>query len=631
MFVEWLARHEMKQNLYILLFLYMSINYVDCQQSNGSAATTQFPLIDDDSQCPLWRFFNTTTQLCECYNSPSTNDIVRCTERGISLRVGHCMTYDELERTIFIGTCPFSGNFSTSDNGRYVELLVKNVSELNDYMCVPMNRKGRLCSECIDGFGPSVISLGLECSRCAGAWYGVPLYLFLEFIPITVFFFVIFLFRVNITSAPMVAFVFFSQVIVATFLNNGAELKFENPTAYYLILVMVTFYGFWNLDFFRFILPPFCVSPEIKQIHIFMLDYVSAFYPLCLICFTWIVVKLHFHNFKPVVWLWSKFKKCVCMRDRSFRQSNSLIDVFTTFFLLSYTKLVYTSSKILFPLNTVVFRNNTFLNTHQLPEADARIDYFGEEHAIYAAISIFIVLLLIVPPVLLLILYPVKVLRLLLFKCRFSTRTLASLNIFVEKYYSCYRDGMDGGRDLRSLASMYFILRWAAIFMFEVTTVSAALVLVAILFVSYGTVIALVRPYKKGYMNIIDTLIIENLALLALMADRFLFDGSSTSLALFYAITLSVFSFIPILGLLGFIAYRIFKKISIKNHGKLNLFRIKAHTINKSSNEAQQGLQLEDDIANYSHDQELPDRMLHPRQYTLDMNSFENVNYVRAS
>ena len=56
---------------------------------------------------------------------------------------------------------------------------------------------------------------------------------------------------------------------------------------------------------------------------------------------------------------------------------------------------------------------------------------------------------------------------------------------------------MDGGKDMRSLASMYFVLRWVAIFIFEITSLSTSLVLVAILYVSYGTVITLVRPYKK--------------------------------------------------------------------------------------------------------------------------------------
>ena len=206
--------------------------------------------------------------------------------RYIWLRVGHCMTYDEQERTIHIAPCDFDGNFSTSDNGRYVELPVKNISELNYYMCNPMNRRGRLCSECIEGFGPSIISSGLVCFNCTDAWYGIPLYILLEFVPITIFFVIILFFRVNITSAPMVAFVFFSQVIVATFLNYGIRLKFEHPTAYTLVLIMATFYGFWNLDFFRYILPPFCVSTELKQIHIVLIDYISAFYPLYVSCIT---------------------------------------------------------------------------------------------------------------------------------------------------------------------------------------------------------------------------------------------------------------------------------------------------------------------------------------------------------
>ena len=143
----------MKQ-LDILLFMYLSINCcysIDCQQSNSSMASTQLTLSVDNVHCPLWHSFNTTTQLCECYNNPSTNGIVKCTEQGISLRVGYCMTYEEMERTIYIATCAFSGNFTTNNNGRYVELPVKNVSELNYYMCEPMNRRGRLCSECMNG------------------------------------------------------------------------------------------------------------------------------------------------------------------------------------------------------------------------------------------------------------------------------------------------------------------------------------------------------------------------------------------------------------------------------------------------------------------------------------------------
>ena len=619
----------MKQIPNILLFLYLSFHYTACNQSNGSAATTnQLSLIDEDNQCPLWHFLNQTTNSCECYNNPSIRKIVKCTEQGIELRVGFCMTYDELERTVYIVPCAYrlSGNFSTTGNGRYIELRVKNASELNAYVCGPMNRKGRLCSECTEGFGLSITSLGLVCSNCTGAWYGIPLYLFLEFVPITIFYVIILLFRVNITSAPIVAYVFFSQFIVAIFVNYGVQLKFQHPAAYYWVLVVVTFYGFWNLDFFRYIIPPFCISPELKHIHITLIAYISALYPLCLICITWIVIKLHFYNFKPVVWLWSKLSKCSYINNHSITRSsrsNSLIDVFTTFFLLSYTKLVYTSSTILSPLNAMAYRNNTLSNTYQLAEADARIDYFSTEHALYALISIFIILLIIVPPVLLLILYPIKVFRLFLFKCHFSTRTIASLNIFVEKYYTCYRDGTDGGKDMRSLASMYFILIWMFILIFIIASVNTSFILMVILYVSYEIMIALVRPYKKTYMNVVDSLIMANLALLALIAEKYYLEDSNASLAFLYAITISTFTFLPLLCLIGFIAYRILKRI----WSKLNLFQTKKHTVKHQS--ANESIAQQDDINDSN--QELPDRVLHPQQYAMEMNGFANVNYVRAS
>ena len=109
---------------------------------------------------------------------------------------------------------------------------------------------------------------------------------------------------------------------------------------------------------------------------------------------------------------------------------------------------------------------------------------------------------------------------------------------------------------------MYFILRWIAILVFAIVpSSSASLVLVAIIFASYGIVIALVCPYKKTYMNIIDTLIIENLALLALMLDKYLSEDSNPSLALCYVIVLSLFTLLPLLGLMVAISYRIVRRI----------------------------------------------------------------------
>ena len=56
-----------------------------------------------------------------------------------------------------------------------------NVYEFNNYMCGLMNRRGPLH----DGFGPALTSEIFTCSNCTNIWYGVPLYLLVEFLPVT--------------------------------------------------------------------------------------------------------------------------------------------------------------------------------------------------------------------------------------------------------------------------------------------------------------------------------------------------------------------------------------------------------------------------------------------------------------
>lgn len=61
----------------------------------------------------------------------------------------------------------------------------------------------------------------------------------------------------------------------------------------------------------------------------------------------------------------------------------------------------------------------------------------------------------------LLALYPFKTFRRLLRKLRLIGHHRATIHLFVKKFYSCYRDGLNGGKDMRRFASLYFFLRFA--------------------------------------------------------------------------------------------------------------------------------------------------------------------------
>ena len=124
-------------------------------------------------------------------------------------------------------------------------------------MCGPLNRKGIVCSECADGFGPSLTSFGYECVNCTDAWYGVSLLLFLEFVPITVFYVIILVFQISVTSAPLPCFIMYGQwIVVALYLsaysdNSLRQIMFtENGQLRIEMKIILTLYGVLNLDFF---------------------------------------------------------------------------------------------------------------------------------------------------------------------------------------------------------------------------------------------------------------------------------------------------------------------------------------------------------------------------------------------
>ena len=175
-------------------------------------------------------YYNSATEQCECHTALSVSFLVRCANERALLGYSHCMTYDEDTSTISLTACIYfelSGH-NISKPG-FID-LPDNISELNDYMCGPMNRKGIVCSECIDDYGPSATSINFRCSDCTNAWYGVPLYLLLEIVPVSVFYLIVLILQLNITSAPMVSFIFYSNIIIFSINFNALSIVSQNQS-----------------------------------------------------------------------------------------------------------------------------------------------------------------------------------------------------------------------------------------------------------------------------------------------------------------------------------------------------------------------------------------------------------------
>ena len=198
-------------------------------------------------------------------------------------------------------------------------------------------------------------------------------------------------------------------------------------------------------------------------------------------------------------------------------RSRTSIDVFSTFLLLSYTKLVVIFIAVIEPDAIFNTRNHS---TQNVLSSDPSVQWFSIDSLPYLVVSFIIFFVLILPPIILLAFYPTKPFQSFLSLC-FSggrSRALLALNTFVEKFYSSYRDGLSGGRDMRGFASLYFLLR---IIIYLSSIAEHFLLYDALILGAVGFLIAIVRPYKKTYMNVIDSLILANMALVCTYISRY--------------------------------------------------------------------------------------------------------------
>ena len=453
---------------------------------------------DSHQECPTWFIPDTSSTnetICKCPNSLS--GVVQCGEQSnqSSLWTIYCMTYNCEHNSTYVGRCPFNGHHSV------LVKLPASISDVNDFMCGSLNRTGLLCGRCMDGLGVATLSHERYCSKCWNSFGGWALYAFLTLFPPTLFFFAVLLFQIKVTSAGM-NFLIYS----AHFITFGIH---QMPTASTLYYLMMTFYGFWNLDFFRYVSPRICVSDKLTTLHVLALDYIPALYPLLLIVLTYVSIELHDRDYRVFVWLWKPFGKCFA-RVKILRNLNpkaSVIHTFAAFLLLSYSKLLFVSFSLM--NYTTVYNTTGDQIGPRRVYYNATLSYLSSEHIPFFILAICILAIIVVPFTLLVLLYPMRWFQ----RCICSCRGAHALHTFADIFHGCYKNGTNGTRDYRYFAGIYLILRFVFIlgYMFYIH------VHIVVIGSIMGTVIslsfALLRPYRNNWFNILDSCFFALLAL----------------------------------------------------------------------------------------------------------------------
>ena len=392
--------------------------------------------------CPPWFILdNTSITGCSCHQD---NAEVYCGPDFPLLHFGFCMTYNNTTGVTEFGPCPYIGHYSNlADDFFYIQ-LPSNVSLLNEFMCGPLNREGALCRKCKDGYGAALYSYTLECSKCWGHGYGWVLYYFLELFPITVMYFLVVIFHIRATSSPLSGLVFMSQIVVYTIrLNVPLHMYIENEVtgfSYVALQALLVLCGIWSLDFFRSVIPPFCISSNIKTVHALALEYLVAFYPIFLILITYVCIKLHDNNFRPVIWLWKPFHGYFAHLRRSWDATASIINAFTTFLLLAFSKILFVSFTLFY---TFPIRHNYIdIPNKCVLYYDSTVECHTQDYTIFSALAVCVLVIFIICPTVLLILYPTRLFRRCVSCCVF--RRWHALHMFVESFQGQYKDGTNG-------------------------------------------------------------------------------------------------------------------------------------------------------------------------------------------
>ena len=441
------------------------------------------------------------------------------------LEIGNCMTCNTETCTTELGTCRLTLKLNEEDsfivfhNPNHYLVSACSCEELNDRVCGPFNREGLLCSKCKPGYGPAPYSWSLKCEKCHDeyvGWFWL-LYLLLELVPLTVFYLIVILLNIHVTSPPFTAFVFFCQLFTILFKEsvyfNVGVIRYSSKIFLYIISTLISI---WNLDIFRHVVPPFCVSSKLTDVDTVLLEYISVLYPLLLILITYISIDLHARNFSPVVALWKPFHKCFSKCRRTLDPTSSVIAAFSTFISLSFSKSLYITFSITSPQFYVV--NGTSYKANLLDSCKNNSTLISTWYFIP---SVLIVIFTYFPVIIFLLLYPFKIFRKLL-RCCCGGRKYHNIYVFMNTFQGHYKDSTNGTRDYRAVSCLNFLIRLVVSWMFYDDVLSKSEIpiarfsyLVHILILT-SLFYSIVQPCKKKYMNVIESLLYCTAGLLLL-------------------------------------------------------------------------------------------------------------------
>ena len=562
----------------------------DDSQRGGSVAVEKKP-------CPTWYQevkYNGVTR-CVCGATLEDHIVCNYTTQETLISAGYCMSYNDTTKDTVAGGCPFSNHHDGAQI--FYVTLPNDTSELNTFTCSGLNRTGLLCSHCQRGLGPAVLSYNWQCVECFDKRYGWLVYITATLFPATILCLLVMVFQLHVTSAEMNAFVFLCQYItcVTTLLSPYVYSDSHLTTIHFILFALVSFYGIWNLDFFQYFIPVFCISSDMSTLHTLALEYIVAVYPLLLTLVIYVCIVMYDRGVRVVVCVWRPFRVCFTRFRRRWNPKGSVINTFATFLLLSYSKLLTVSYQLL-DASTLYNITGKTVGPNVL-YYDASTVYFSRQHLPFALPALSVLLVFVAFPLLLLLLYPMRSFQRCLGYC--TRIRWQFLHTFADAFQGSYKNGTNGTRDYRYFAGLYLLFRVILLvgsiiqpFAFRWMITIPFPVVISLLF-------ALFRPYKNNYFNIIDCLAFALVAL-----ATFLIMYTYTTHVYYYIQLLYVILLTPFLYFVSYILYKILSQVPLFRTCCSRIGKLLQATNDNHHQHIQRGST-----------EDLPDRIVNPDMY----------------
>ena len=412
----------------------------------------------NSSSCPLWHNRIPGSDSCEC--GDSIGGAVLCHEGHVYLRVDYAMVWDSQNNQTVVAASRYVYHNSSaiSSHLRVYSLLSNDTTELqlNYLMCQKNYRKGFLCENCLPNYGP--IPHSSKCYECGDPPLpsAIALYLAMQFLPIALLFLLITTFRINITAGPMLGYIFFCQAHILLARELGTSYKTilaqvgRLKTIFYLSFYLSVI---WSLDFLQVLynIYPFCISPNLRDLDILLLNFISVLFPLFLVALTYILIELHARDCKIVVCCWKPFHSCFARFRRNWSASDSIVHAFASLLLLSFANLNYNAFELLKSIN--IYNSTGDAVSKNVLFNRPSLHWYTHKNIYHCILVLLFLFFFGICPSLLLLLYPIQIMRVKLQRC-FSQRLQITLNTFVETFHGPLKDGCNGTRDFRIIPGL---------------------------------------------------------------------------------------------------------------------------------------------------------------------------------